>query len=723
MSFFEELKRRNVFRVAAAYVVAGWLLMQVTDVFAPALRLPEWFPTAVAFMLLVALPVVLFFAWAYEITPEGIKKETEVEKSASITRETAAKLDRLTIALIIAAIAVVALDRLIPEKGEKGSEPFSQDSAVPGAAVVEEKRALTPEKSIAVLPFVNMSGDAENEYFSDGISEEILNALAKVDDLKVAGRTSSFAFKGENQDLRMIGEALGVKHILEGSVRKAGNTVRITAQLIQVEDGFHLWSETYDRELTNIFAIQDEIALAILGELKAELLAGESAGLAATTTDARAYDQFLLAKQRIYDRNEASLKAAAQLLDSVIEIDPRYAPAWAQRAITFLLLVEDQYGDMPEEESQRLAKKYIDQALALDPNLAEAWAAQGLYTQRIPGRHMESIEALEKALSINPNLINASNWLQIAYGEAGMNEKVLPILEGMLERDPLYRPALGNAVNEYNRLGMQDRSLALIERVRPFIPDDAHLLNYKAATLTTMGRYAEALPMSEEAVAKRPSDGVFRLWLGIELWNTHQYERAAQPEFSSFIRIFALQMLGRSEEAAILAQEEAARGDPGLWLEFLNRAGRFEEVTRYIDERWPNLDDFEAAYPTGANGYSDMLQVALAYSKTGNDAKFRDAMRRARNAHDRLLQGGAQLCRFFVREGEYYALAGDFDKAIEQLEAAVDRGWMGHTVRLAKADPALQVLEGDPRYEALQARAVELLNEQRTQLGLEPATI
>ena len=725
MSFFNELKRRNVFRVAAAYVVAGWLLMQVTDVFAPALRLPEWFPSAVAFLLLAALPVVLFFAWAYEITPEGIKKEAEVERSASITRETAVKLDRLTIALIIAAIAVVALDRLIPERGPAtGAQDATAQS--PASEIVEPLASpppAAPEKSIAVLPFVNMSGDPENEYFSDGISEEILNALAKVDDLKVAGRTSSFAFKGENQDLRRIGEALGVQHILEGSVRKAGHTVRITAQLIQVEDGFHLWSETYDRQLTNVFAIQDEIALAILGELKAELLADQAAELVATTTDPRAYDQFLLAKQRIYDRSQASLEAAVRLLDAVLEIDPEYAPAHAQRAIAVLLLHEDQYGDLPEEEAQRIAREYIDRALALDPNLAEAWAAQGLYLYNIPGRHMDAIEALQKALSINPNLINASNWLQNSYRRAGMSEKTLPILEGMLERDPLYRPALGNAINEYNRLGMQERSFALIERVRPFIPDDAHLVHFEAATLTTLGRYAEALPLSEEALAKRPADGVFRLWLGFELWNTHQYERAADPEFSNFIRIFALQMLGRTEEAGILAQQEAAKGDPNSWLEFLNRAGRSEEAARYIDERWPDLADFEAAYPTGQFGYSEMIQAALAYSNTGNDAKFQDAMQRVRAAHDRHIEQGVRLFRFFVHEGEYYALAGDFEKAIEQLEIAIDQGWMGNSTRLSKADPALQLLEGDPRYEALQARAVALLNEQRAQLGLEPSTI
>jgi TolB-like protein len=568
-----------------------------------------------------------------------------------------------------------------------------------------------------------MSSDPEQEFFSDGLSEEILNALAKVKSLKVAGRTSSFAFKGENQDLRVIGEALGVNHILEGSVRKADNQVRITAQLIQVDNGFHLWSDTYDRELTNVFAIQDEIANAILHQLKLQLLESELSAVASVTTDTRAYEQFLLAKQRIYDRNKLSLEAARELLDSVIEIDPEYAPAHAQRAIVFLLLRTDQYGDLPTEEAQRLSKESIDRALALDPDLAEAWAAKGLYHTSEPAGHLAAIEALEKAISINPNMINASNWLQIAYGNAGMTGKVLPILEGMLERDPLYRPAIGNGVIEFNRLGMEERSLALLERVRPFIPDDAHLVSYKGTTLWFLGRFSEALPLAEEAVNRQPSDGIFRFNLGMSLMTTRQYERLAGPDFPPYLRIDALFYLDRTEEATILAYEEAANGYPDDLIELMNRMRRFEEAVRYIEERWPNLDAFEAAYPHGINGYDDMIDVALAYSKAGDDGKFQDAMGRIRKAHDKLISEGAKSWVFRVKEARYYALAGNADRAIEQLEAAADKGFKGFTLRLSRAHPALEALEGDPRFEAIQKRINENLNTERAKLGLEPATI
>ncbi len=243
MSLFAELKRRNVFRVGVAYAVAAWLLIQVTDIMVPTLGLPEWIGKATIFLLIIGFVPAIIFAWAFELTPEGIKREKDVDRSQSITAQTGRKLNYAITALLALAVVYLLMDKFSPAEPGADSGPVT-------AAVDSTAEPVENLKSIAVLPFVNMSDDAANEYFSDGISEEILNALAKVKDLKVAGRTSSFAFKGENQDLRRIGEALGVKHILEGSVRKAGNTVRITAQLVQVDDGFHLWSDTYDRELT-----------------------------------------------------------------------------------------------------------------------------------------------------------------------------------------------------------------------------------------------------------------------------------------------------------------------------------------------------------------------------------------------------------------------------------------------------------------------------------------
>jgi TolB-like protein len=265
MSFFEELKRRNVFRVGVAYVVASWLLLQITDVLVSLMGLPEFAGKLVVMLVAIGFIPVMIFSWAYEVTPEGIKRESEVERSESVTRETATRLNRITIGLLIAVAALVLVDRFMP--GQPGDEPESTANVSaetprdatgdPSTAVVEEiAAAAVTTPSVAVLPFVNMSADEENEYFSDGISEELLNLLVRIEGLRVPSRTSSFAFKGQNMDIRDIAKQLEVGHVLEGSVRKAGNRVRITAQLIDVTTDTHMWSDTYDRELEDIFRSQ-----------------------------------------------------------------------------------------------------------------------------------------------------------------------------------------------------------------------------------------------------------------------------------------------------------------------------------------------------------------------------------------------------------------------------------------------------------------------------------
>jgi len=291
VSFFEELKRRNVFRVGIAYGVAAWVLLQIVDLVLDNVEAPDWVMDVFMMIVVLGFIVALVIAWAYEMTPEGIKKESDVVRNESVTHHTAKKLDVITLGAIGVLVLFMVVDRFVLDPSNEVVQPGSEPALVNDAEPALNAVVKTPEKSIAVLPFTNMSDDPSNEFFADGISEEILNALAKVKELKVAGRTSAFAFKGRNEDLRKIGEALGVNHILEGSVRKAGNTVRVTAQLIQVSDGFHLWSETFDRELTDIFAIQDEIANAILDAMKTELLDGQS--IASFEVDPTVYEKYL----------------------------------------------------------------------------------------------------------------------------------------------------------------------------------------------------------------------------------------------------------------------------------------------------------------------------------------------------------------------------------------------------------------------------------------------
>ena len=713
MNFIEELRRRNVFRVAVAYLVTAWVLLQLADIVLESMESPHWVIQAFMLALGLGFPLALIFAWAFEMTPEGIKKERDVDRTQSITRVTGQKLNRNIIVVLALAVVLLLFDRFMPQ-----SEPTETPREPETVLVVPEDNA----KSIAVLPFVNMSSDSEQEYFSDGISEEILNSLARVKDLKVAGRTSSFAFKGKNQDLRQIGETLGVEHILEGSVRKSGATVRITAQLIQVEDGFHLWSDTYDRELTDVFAIQDEIATAILEQLKMHLLEDYSGEVATTTrTDSEVYDLYLLAKQRIYERMQKPLESATQMLDRAIEIDPKYAPAFAQRGIATLLLSDRSYGDIPKAQAESQAKLFLDQALRLDPELAEAWAGLGLYHDLRATESQRATEALQKALAINPNLVDASNWLQNVYIGTNRPAKALAVLEDVIQRDPLYKPGFGNLVYLYGQLGQLDKAVALVEQTRPFMPTDPSILLADSNISFMRGQVAEGFLLAKEALAIQQNDRVYRTFYSVGLNETQQNQLLVEQGYRGW-KISGLHRLGRSEEAAILAYQFAAEGNLLPLFKFLNASDRSDELIAYVESRWPDLQEFEADFPSsGYRGYWEMAEIALAYRRADRQDRFGEAMTRVRSAHDSLIEQGLANPGFWVYEAAYYALADNPDEALRHLAAAIDQGFIAST-RITDDLPFFSNLEGDPEYEAIQARMVEHLNAERAALGLDPVT-
>ncbi len=704
MSFIHELKRRNVFRVGIAYAIATWVLLQITEVITPILDLPDWAPKLIFVILAVGFVPALIFAWAFELTPEGLKKEKDVDRSASITHDTGRKLDYAIIAVLLLAVGLLLTDKF-----------FLKDS--PDASIGE---IIATGQSIAVLPFVNISSDKEQEYFSDGITEEILNALASVRELKVAGRTSSFAFKGQNQDLRKIGDLLGVEHILEGSVRKAGTTVRITAQLVQVEDGFHLWSDTYDRELTDVFAIQDEIANEILKQLKARLLGEDEEPplLVSQRTDPEVYDLYLLAKQRLYARTRPTIASAVELLDQAIAKDPDYAPAYAQRGIATFLLSDSNYGIIPEAEAHVQGKRFIDAALEKDTRLAEAWAGLGLYHAERPSEHEQAIEALTMALSINPNLINASNWLQTTLAQSGNPHGALQILEQMTQRDPLYRPGFANAVMMLGSFGQQEKAQALIDRYRSYDPNDAALLRSQAVYHMDFGNAADGFRLAEQAFQLEPTNSVTQFFFSLALLQTQQIERIAE-EGHDGLKVAALDRLGHRDEAFELAFRRAREGSLGTLFRLYNRADRSPELIDYLEERWTALDSFAADYPHNMFGYNAMAEITFAYSRAGNAERFDDALLLLENAMSSLSGQGIDNYWFAVENAKYLALAGEYEEAITLLENAIDRGFQDYAP-IAAHTPIFAPLQDYPRFIAAEAVMVENINAERESLGLDP---
>jgi adenylate cyclase len=352
-SFFGELKRRNVYKVAVAYAIAGWALAQgIAQVF-PVFDIPNWVVRVIVLLIIIGLPIALILAWMFELTPQGIKR-TEVADAEHLTGRARRRV-WIYVVIIAGAMSVSLffLGRYTASTRNAGSE--------------------VREKSIAVLPFVNMSGDASHNDFSDGITEEILNALAQISGLKVAARTSAFQFKGKNVDLRTVGETLAVAYVLEGSVQRAGDDVRITTQLIDARSGYHLWSEKYDRKLTSVFAIEDEISKAIAAHMQVTLSNGREKPLVKTATgNGEAHEFYLKGLARITERGPA-LNSAVQFFKQAIALDPNYAAAWAGLGQAYELL--PWYKLAPWQISLAQAQEAAERALTLDSHLAEAHTA------------------------------------------------------------------------------------------------------------------------------------------------------------------------------------------------------------------------------------------------------------------------------------------------------------------------------------------------------------
>ncbi len=396
-SVWEELKRRNVLRVAIAYAIVSWLILQIADVLTPLLRLPEWVGGFVFLLLVIGFLLALILSWAYELTPEGLKKEKDVERSESITHVTGRKLDFVIIAMLVVALGYFSYDKFVLDPGRDAAEVEAavQVAQEQVASAVERQDAA---KTIAVLPFVNMSDDPGNEYFSDGISEEILNLLAKVSELRVTSRSSAFSFKGQNLDVPTMAARLNVAYLLEGSVRKSGIQLRITAQLIEVATDTHLWSETYDRQLENIFAIQDEIAAAVVDALKITLLGRE---LKATETNPEAYALYLQGRHFHNQGTEESINRAETLLKQALAIDPDYAPAWTELASVYRRQAAI-FSLRPVDEGNELARDAIQQALAIDPQYGRAYAALAEVEMYYDRDFTAASQHLQQALALNP---------------------------------------------------------------------------------------------------------------------------------------------------------------------------------------------------------------------------------------------------------------------------------------------------------------------------------
>jgi TolB-like protein len=404
----------------------SWLILQVSDVILGNIEAPQWIFRVILLLLACGLPPVLLFAWAFELTPEGLKRDSEVVRSQSITARTGRKLDFVIIGVLVAAVGFLLAERFTADETET-TETLNAPVTAPAADA---------RKSVAVIPFVNMSDDKQNEYFSDGISEELLNVLVGIDSLRVPSRTSSFSFKGSDQKLSEIGQQLGVDHILEGSVRKDGERIRVTAQLIDVRTDTHLWSETYTRQLDDIFAVQDEIARAIVAALEITLSGGDEEKLAThSTSNVAAYNKYLQGRHLWNQRSARSLRAAVEPLREAVELDPGFSQAWAALADTYVLFPE--YGIGSVAEFIPLAREATQQALAIDPDSARALTTSGYYKASFDYDWDGANRDFARAIDLEPGYATAHHWFGEILVAEGRLEEALEQLHAAAEADPL----------------------------------------------------------------------------------------------------------------------------------------------------------------------------------------------------------------------------------------------------------------------------------------------
>jgi TolB-like protein/Tfp pilus assembly protein PilF len=679
------------------YAVVGWLILQVIAVLTPSLHLPDWVDTFFAVAIIAGFPIALLLAWAFEITPEGVKRTEGVEDEDAVRDKMGRRLD---IAILVSLIAVACLIIGTRSNGGSGSEE-------------------TAGASIAVMAFADMSAGQDQAYFSDGISEELLNLLAQIPELSVAGRTSSFSFKGKDTDIRQIGEILNVDHVLEGSVRKSGDRIRVTAQLIKTTDGFHLWSENYDRKLDDIFAVQDEISAAILKELMPRIMGKNAPVASAKRTDISAYELYLSAQQKAALGSFGGYSAASADIDKALAIDPDYVPALAWRGYYELMMSDlpGAVGNIPAEQALENAKTWVDRAIKLDPSSADAlFAKAGLFSFSFDKDVRKTAETFyELALEARPTFPLARNDLGYLYSELGRIDDAVVQYEQVLSHDPGHSDANNNLLTIYRLRNESEKAKVLIDRWMRISPENGTPLGYAAAFARDTGALAQTIDIRQRAIALDPSNqrtqrDKFRDYLNIGEFDIDL------PESLNYLVDDAFLFQGLKEEALKVArtQIEARPDYPGGQAAFattLYLAGAFDELVAYYESNWGSLDNLQSTY-----NRPPYLNLALPLIEAGHpDGRKMVEAERTRVEEER--GWGRDNVGLDLREAKLLVLEGKEDEALRMLESAYLKGTRSFYMVI---DPGYAPLYDLPEYQVLIAKLADAVNRERAKINLPP---
>jgi len=712
MSFVEELKRRNVFRVAIAYVVIAWLILQVGDTLAPALHLPGSVNSALAFFLILAFPLAIFLAWAYELTPEGLKKEQDIDRAKSTTHVTGRKLDYFIIVVLVLALGYFAWDKFILSTKREAALVETATRAITEQVAVQPGDPQTTDRSIAVLPFENISQLEENSPFTTGIHDDLLTQLAKISTLKVISRTSVLQYRGTTKTVPQIAAELGVAAILEGGVQRYGDKVRINVQLVDAQSDEHLWAETYDRELTalNVYAIQTEIAESITSALNSALSPEDRERLNKVPTESLdAYHSYLLGKQRMINRTSASLKQAADYFQTAVELDPGYALAYVGLADTYMLLGD--YSNLSLGEMLTLAQPALQSALRLDNRLAEAYASKGAISSK-SGDYAAAEDAFQRAIDLDPNFATAYHWygdLLITY--LGRPEEAIPHLQKALALDPL-SPALTVTFGQaLERLGRFDEAMAQYLKAIEIEP------SYASPYFLIAGLYRSAYGQIDEAIlwrfrgmARDPgmvlglsATGLYYLDLGDDAEAEYWINRAialAPEQAAPNTALAYLYRFRNDRERALQVARKLLEIVPGnnISLVTLVNFGRHREALKKFAPIYPELQCGDQLSVTRFNVFL-ALNLSLALEETGDPecaALLLNKVIARLKTLPRLGSAG-----YGIVDVEAYARLGKRNEAIASLRHAIDSRYRAFWWAQGEKSAHTFSLREDPEFTAM----------------------